>query len=63
MTSPQGSITASIGVAVHIPGEAMTAFGLVSEADAALYRAKAGGRDRVELAPVSPAPGLVMAEI
>jgi len=42
------SITASIGVAVYT-GEALKVEELVERADAALYRAKAAGRDRYEL--------------
>ena len=41
-------ITASIGVAVSRPGDTLN--DLTSAADAALYRAKAKGRNRVELA-------------
>jgi len=40
------SVTISVGVAVSVPGELDTT-GLVSRADAALYTAKAEGRDRV----------------
>ncbi|WP_369975258.1 diguanylate cyclase [Xanthomonas bundabergensis] len=40
-------ITASIGVAWHRPGESLQQ--LLSRADDALYRAKHGGRNRVEL--------------
>ena len=43
-----GKVTASIGVAQHRAGE--TADELFARADEALYRAKQGGRDRVELA-------------
>ena len=42
------SITASIGVAVYT-GEAVKVEELIGRADAALYRAKAAGRDRYEL--------------
>jgi two-component system cell cycle response regulator len=42
------AITASIGVAVSRPGDTLD--DLTSAADAALYRAKANGRNRVELA-------------
>jgi diguanylate cyclase (GGDEF)-like protein len=49
-------VSVSIGVAVSPPG-VEPADSLVSRADAALYRAKAAGRDRVAMAPPpNPAP-------
>lgn len=41
-------VTVSLGVAERHPGESRDA--LIARADAALYRAKRAGRDRVELA-------------
>ena len=43
-----GNITLSAGVAMHKAGEPVS--GLLERADAALYRAKGGGRNRVETA-------------
>lgn len=48
--SPLGCVTISIGVAAMVPGEKDTPNILVQAADAALYRAKAQGRNRVILA-------------
>ena len=45
------SVTVSCGVAVY-PGHGASVRELVAASDAALYRAKAGGRNRVELAAV-----------
>jgi len=45
-----GSISASFGVSA-LPDHGMTEKDLLQTADAALYRAKRAGRDRVELAP------------
>jgi PleD family two-component response regulator len=42
-------VTASVGVAVRRPGERFD--DLVARADEALYRAKVGGRDRLDVAP------------
>jgi diguanylate cyclase (GGDEF)-like protein len=55
------AVTASIGVALSRPGDGEDAAGalwrLVDRADAAMYVAKQGGRDRVAiLAPPPPAP-------
>ena len=47
---PIGTVTASIGVALYEPGERLADW--VGRADAALYRAKAAGRNRVEVAPL-----------
>jgi diguanylate cyclase (GGDEF)-like protein len=41
-------VTVSLGAAVHPGGAGATAEALLAMADQALYRAKAGGRDRVE---------------
>jgi len=49
------SVTASVGVAERRPGE--EAASLIARADAALYRAKSGGRDRVETDVPSDAVG------
>jgi diguanylate cyclase (GGDEF)-like protein/PAS domain S-box-containing protein len=46
---PLGNITISLGVAVF-PDHGVTVEALLKSADAALYRAKAGGRDRVMVA-------------
>jgi diguanylate cyclase (GGDEF)-like protein len=48
-----GSVTCSFGVAQYVPGE--TAAELTARADAALYRAKANGRNQAVLAPL---PGI-----
>jgi two-component system cell cycle response regulator len=52
---PDLLITASMGVAAF-PEHGATATEVMGAADAALYRAKAGGRDRVEVAVPSPVP-------
>jgi diguanylate cyclase (GGDEF)-like protein len=53
-----GRLTCSFGVAQYFPGD--TAEALIGRADDALYRAKLGGRNRVELAamPADKAPAL-----
>jgi two-component system chemotaxis response regulator CheY len=50
-----GVLTMSVGIASYVPGSDYTAEQLVGDADAALYRAKAEGRNRVEVA--TPAAG------
>lgn len=44
-------VTASVGVASLLPADGDTPQGLLQRADAALYQAKARGRNRAELAP------------
>jgi diguanylate cyclase (GGDEF)-like protein len=50
--TPLGQVTASLGVA-GFPHHGEDEATLFAAADAALYRAKGNGRDRVELAPAS----------
>ena len=47
---PGGTLTLSAGIAAFDPGEAPTAEELLQRADAALYRAKAAGRNQIALA-------------
>lgn len=47
---PDGRVTVSLGVATLDPDRPADASALVAAADAALYRAKANGRNRVEVA-------------
>lgn len=49
IAGPEGAlrVTTSIGLAVRMPGQALTVPELLKQADDALYRAKRDGRDRV----------------
>jgi diguanylate cyclase (GGDEF)-like protein len=53
------AVTVSVGVGASLQGEAFDYAAVFAEADAALYRAKRGGRNRVELAKrkISPLSG------
>ena len=42
------SVTVSVGIGLHIPGTQHDLTRLLGDADEALYRAKANGRNRVE---------------
>ena len=46
---PAGVVTISAGVATFQPGEARSVDTILQEADAALYRAKEAGRNRVAM--------------
>jgi diguanylate cyclase (GGDEF)-like protein len=46
---PAGVVTLSAGIAAYHPGDAATVEELLEQADAALYRAKSAGRNRVAL--------------
>ena len=59
--SPDGhalelTVTCSVGVATY-PGDGTTVAALLRNADAAMYTAKRGGRNRVEIAAGDTAPG------
>jgi diguanylate cyclase (GGDEF)-like protein len=56
--SPMGVVTVSIGVAASVPQGASTVHDLVGAADAALYRAKNTGRNRVEVFDTLAPPAL-----
>lgn len=55
LAGPGGPVTCSLGAAVLLPGEHWPAW--LARADAALYRAKQGGRNRVELDQAGAASG------
>ena len=57
----KASATASFGVATAVPSPRTTAQSLLTAADAALYRAKAGGRDMVCHSRLPVMPGAVSA--
>jgi two-component system, chemotaxis family, response regulator WspR len=48
--APCGNVTMSMGVACIVPGDGDTIENLIARADAALYEAKRGGRNRVSAA-------------
>jgi diguanylate cyclase (GGDEF)-like protein len=51
---PGNVLTVSAGITAHRPGDATTAEELLAQADAALYRAKAAGRNRIAVTDVQP---------
>jgi diguanylate cyclase (GGDEF)-like protein len=46
---PAGVVTVSVGISAYHPGDGATVQELLEQADAALYRAKAAGRNQVAL--------------
>ena len=50
--TPQGVVTISVGVAAIVPAHGYSAELLIAAADAALYRAKGAGKNRVEAASI-----------
>ncbi|CAA9233702.1 MAG: hypothetical protein AVDCRST_MAG50-1210 [uncultured Acidimicrobiales bacterium] len=48
--SPSGIVTMSVGIAASQPGDTVSSEGVLAAADAALYAAKAAGRNRVHSA-------------
>ncbi|HIV91874.1 MAG TPA: GGDEF domain-containing protein [Candidatus Eisenbergiella stercoravium] len=55
ITTPNGIVTISIGTAVCCPGQEDTISDLIHQADEALYRSKANGRNQATIV-VQPAP-------
>ena len=55
LVGPGGPVTCSLGAAALLPGENWHAW--LARADAALYRAKLDGRNRVEIDPAGTTPG------
>ena len=51
-----GVLTMSVGISSFVPGSGWDAEQLLGFADAALYRAKAAGRNRVVVAPAVEPP-------
>jgi diguanylate cyclase (GGDEF)-like protein len=51
---PEDRLTMSVGIAAVEPGRAITIKELLEQADAALYRAKAAGRNRIAVANAQP---------
>ena len=51
--SPTGQVTLSFGVARSVPAFGRSPEGLIASADAALYRAKSLGRNRIEVAALA----------
>jgi diguanylate cyclase (GGDEF)-like protein len=51
---PDGVLTVSAGITAYAPGDTTTAAQLLEQADAALYRAKSAGRNRIAVADNPP---------
>jgi diguanylate cyclase (GGDEF)-like protein len=59
VSTPEGAqvhVSASFGVAEHLPGDPSTVDGLIGRADKAHYEAKRAGKDRVCAAPAARRP-------
>lgn len=61
LKSPSGAVTCSMGAAALLPGEEWPLW--LARADAAMYRAKQGGRNRVEIDQGEHPPGPASGEV